>query len=85
MVGPSDLSERVCKHKVQSKKSYLEILSFSTDILPSLITVKEPEGIAQACSVKKLFLEISQNSHENTCARVFFNKFTGCWLLLKNL
>ena len=28
----------------------------------------------QRCSVKKVFLEMSQNSHENTCARVFFNK-----------
>ena len=28
------------------------------------------EAVAQRCSVKKLFLEISQNSQENTCARV---------------
>ena len=27
--------------------------------------------------LKKVFLEISQNSQENTCARVFFNKVTG--------
>ena len=26
------------------------------------------------CSVKKAFLEISQNSQENTCVRVFFFK-----------
>ena len=26
---------------------------------------------------KKLFLKISQNSQENTCARVFFNKVAG--------
>ena len=30
------------------------------------------EAIAQRCSVKKVFLEISQNSQENACARVFF-------------
>ena len=29
------------------------------------------------CSVKKVFLEISQNSHENTCARVFSSKIAG--------
>ena len=30
------------------------------------------------CSGKKVFLKISQNSQENTCARVFFfNKFAG--------
>ena len=72
MAGPSDLSERVCKHKVQSKKIYIEIVFFPTDILPSLTIVKEPEGVAQISSVKKLFLEISQNSQENTCTRVSF-------------
>ena len=41
-------------------------------ILPSLITVKEPPGVARTCSVKKLFLEMSQDSQEKTCARVFF-------------
>ena len=30
------------------------------------------EAVSQKCSVKKLFLEISQNSQENTCARVSF-------------
>ena len=30
------------------------------------------EAVAQTCSVKKVFLESSQNSQENTCARVSF-------------
>ena len=30
------------------------------------------EAAIQRCSVKKVFLEISQNSQENTCARVSF-------------
>ena len=30
------------------------------------------EAVAQICSVKKVFLEISQNSQENTCVRVSF-------------
>ena len=30
------------------------------------------EAVAQRCSVKKVFLQISQNSQENTCARVYF-------------
>ena len=30
------------------------------------------EAVAQRCPVKKVFLEISQNSQENTCARVSF-------------
>ena len=29
-------------------------------------------AVVQRISVKKVFLEISQNSQENTCARVFF-------------
>ena len=30
------------------------------------------QAVAQRCSVKRLFLEISQNSQENICARVSF-------------
>ena len=30
------------------------------------------EAVVQWCSVKKVFLEISQNSQEDTCARVSF-------------
>ena len=30
------------------------------------------EAVVQWCSVKKVFLEISKNSQENTCARVSF-------------
>ena len=30
------------------------------------------EAVTQRCSVKKVFLEISKNSHENTCARISF-------------
>ena len=30
------------------------------------------EAVAQRCSVKKVFLEASENSQENTCARVSF-------------
>ena len=36
------------------------------------------EAVTQRCSVKKMFLEISQNSQENTCARVsFIDKVAG--------
>ena len=33
------------------------------------------EAVGKRCSVKKVFLEISQNSEENTCARVFSSEF----------
>ena len=36
------------------------------------IFLKRTETVAWRCSAKKVFLEISQNSSENTRARVFF-------------
>ena len=42
------------------------------------------EAVAQRCYVKKLFLEISQNSQENTCARVsFLIKLQACDFIKK--
>ena len=32
------------------------------------------DAVTQRCSVKKVLLQILQNSHENTCARVSFSK-----------
>ena len=32
------------------------------------------EAVVQRCSVKKVFLEISQNSLENTCQRLFYKR-----------
>ena len=34
--------------------------------------MRHTEAVAQRCSVKMVFLEISQNLQENTCARVSF-------------
>ena len=33
----------------------------------------DAEAVARRCSVKEVFLEILQNSQENTCARVSFS------------
>ena len=48
------------------------------------LKVQRLEAVIQRCSVKKMFLEISQNSQKNTCARAsFFNKVdpgTGVFL-----
>ena len=30
------------------------------------------EAVVRSCSVKTVFLKVSQNSHEKTCARVYF-------------
>ena len=41
------------------------------------ISVTGSSNTAQRCSVEKMFLEISQNSQENTCQSLFFNKVGG--------
>ena len=46
--------------------------SFSQLRLPTRYYILIPKAVAQMCYVKKEFLEISQNSQENTCARVSF-------------
>ena len=35
-------------------------------------SIQHSELVVQMCSVKKAFLEISQNSQENTCTRISF-------------
>ena len=37
------------------------------------------KAVVQRCSVKKVFLEISQNPQENTCARVSFLIILQVW------
>ena len=43
------------------------------------------EADSRRCSVKKVFLEIYQNSQENTCARVSFLKKlkVSAWTFIK--
>ena len=36
------------------------------------LNVNHPKAVVRGCSLKKVFLEISQNSQENTCARDSF-------------
>ena len=58
------------------KNTYLE--NPERQLLKSSTAVTNSEAVIQRCSVKKMFIEISQNSQGNTCARVsFFNKVTG--------
>ena len=42
------------------------------------------EAVVRRCSVKKVFLEISQNSQENTCARVWHLYFPVNFANFKN-
>ena len=57
-------------HQLQHK-NHLKVLSCH-----NLRNVNQ-EAVARRCSVKKVFLEISQNSQENTCVRVFFSNVPG--------
>ena len=44
----------------------------SLNLKIKIVVLVLAEAVAQRCSVKKVFLEISQNSQENTCARASF-------------
>ena len=44
-----------------------------------------PKEVARRCSLKKVLLEISQNSQENYCARVSFLIKFQAWSLIKKM
>ena len=47
-------------------------MAFRKPLTKSFFRTDITEVVVRRCSVKKMFLEISQKSKENTCARVFF-------------
>ena len=49
---------------------YYVFIVNSEHILHLVLVFLLLEAVVQRCSVKKVFLEMSQNSQENTCARV---------------
>ena len=57
-----------------------KLLSFSSQLAYS-------EAVAQTCSVKKVFLEISQNLQEHTCARVVAHRtpLVFWWFSMKTI
>ena len=55
----------------RSENSNLQTKSLSSILLD--VSFLLSEVVSPMCSVKKTFLEISQNSQENTCARVSFS------------
>ena len=70
------------------KKSYYENLKdlsqkLSSELIISNVAVLKPtirETVARTCSIKNTFFEISQNSQENACARVYFlMKLRACF------
>ena len=68
-------------------RSTLAWLVFLKDLIMELFNVSDTQeailplrnlifikAVAQRCSVKKMFLKMSQNSQENTCVSLFFNE-----------
>ena len=61
--------EPLCKNRRVKKESTIDVL----------------EAVVQRCSVRKVFLEILQNSQENTCTRVsFLIKLQACNFIEKD-
>ena len=53
-------------------EKYKSIKAIEDDFYHKIIEAKWTGAVARRCSIKKVFLEISQNSQENTCVRVSF-------------
>ena len=61
------------KHKYLTRKLCLFICYFIGSVVKIALSEVAIEGVLY----KKLFLKSLQNSQENNCATVFFNKFEG--------
>ena len=59
-------------HFFQNESNRKATHSFAPRPLIFKLQQEISEAVDRRCSVKKVFLEISQNSQENTCARVSF-------------
>ena len=70
--------------RVSNKKSYVTDIQKRFNAI-QLIYLSQSEAVARMCSVKKVYLNISQNSQEKPCARVSFNKLDRNTLHLKPL
>ena len=58
--------------KIKLQIMYESLSGSLSVMLNSRVKSKWPEAVVRRCSAKMVFLEISHNSQENTCARVFF-------------
>ena len=60
-----------CVMTCQQKSNKKELLKIHV-VLSKQERNQKLEAVVRRCSAKKVFLEISQNSQENTCARIYF-------------
>ena len=73
MIYSSKVLRIVYKFQCQSpNESYYQCVRHLTERIGEQIA----EAVAQRCSVKKVFLEISQNSQESNCARIWHRCFS---------
>ena len=56
---------------------YQTSIKFTNRSSHQMCSSKKTEAVVRKCFVKKVFLEILQNSQETTCAKVFSNKVTS--------
>ena len=68
--------------RVFSSSSFKQKIAILMPLTNEYCNLKTIEAVAQGFSVKKVFFEILQNSHENTCVSLFFNKVAGLSLQL---
>ena len=52
-----------------------------TESIEISMMASSSEAVVQSCSLKKVLLEVSQNSQENTCARASFLIKLQAWAL----
>ena len=68
--------KKIMLRKILVSKEELNDINFERlkkiDKHKNILIDSDIEAVVQRFSVKKVFLEISQNSQENTCARVSF-------------
>ena len=58
---------------INAQRRTQKMVDFKVSIIQLAIhSLLVKKAVVQRCSVKKVFLEISQNSQENTCVRVSF-------------
>ena len=74
---------KTCCFWVVKCEIYLQVTSYTAVLL---IAWRHQEAVVQKCSVKKILLEIPENSQENTCDRVsFLIKLQAATLLKEKL
>ena len=60
-------------HNIHNFQNVLEIVWYRSLFLRANL-LQDSEAVVRTCSEEKVFLKISQNSQENTCARFSFLK-----------